>query len=359
MNEERLSADHIILASHKTLFSGPGWQLWRCLIRCSFPFIAFLFLVGFVGCIVIPTPEHALLEGRGEIDESDITFLTVSKTTREEVLLRFGEPDLVLHDQRILIYHWTVSHGYFFVGGGYSGAGGPIPKDYLFMLEFDGEGRLKRFEIGGSIWTPEQYRIDKWTPPASEKLSIQSRQNIFIDPIPTPYAQTISHDTEIRPIRFQVGEFCDGRTSPQTGNFIGHSKAAFGVIITDVRILRPVIDIVRAAVAQQLQVMGHQLVDKDADVSMSGEVAEFGVMTSLNLSSWDAIGSLDVILEVQLATGTDAKIIRHYKAKHVSKTVLGPSDVNFEQVMRACREDMQRQMASDAELARLLSRGTQ
>ena len=92
---------------------------------------------------------------------------------------------------------------------------------------------------------------------------------------------------------------------------------------------------------------------------MIGEVAEFDVTTSVNLLTWDAIGSLDVILEVQLATGTGAKIIRRYKAKNVSKTVLGPSDVNFEQVMRACLEDMQRQMASDTELARMLGRRTQ
>ncbi|MCJ7679590.1 MAG: YajG family lipoprotein, partial [Candidatus Aminicenantes bacterium] len=349
MNGEGLAGDHIILTSHESLFSEPGCQLWRGLIRRCLPFLACIFLVGLVGCVVIPAPEHSLLEGRGEIDESDIAFLTVSKTTRENVLLRFGEPDLVLYDQRILIYHWKVSIGYFLVAGGYSAIGGPIPMDYFFMLEFNGEGRLKRSEIHGDIVHEEDY-IDKWISPGSEKPPPSSRGIIMIDPIPKGNSQSAIFATGAQPVRFRVGAFCDSRTSPHTDNFIGHKKAAFGVIIADVRTRRPPIDIVRAAVGKQLRVMGHQLVDKDADVTVIGEVAEFGATTSINLLTWDAIGSLDVILEVQLATGTGAKIIRRYKAKHVSKTVLGPSDVNFEQVMRGCLEDMQKQMASDAKL---------
>ncbi len=359
MNWEGLTGNHIVLTSHETLFSVPGCQLWRGLISRCLPFLACIFLVWLVGCVVIPTPEHGLLEGRGKIDESDIAFLTVSKTTREDVLLRFGEPDLVLHEQRILIYHWKVSHGYWFAGGGYGAAGGgPIPMDYLFMLEFDGEGRLKRSEIDSSIVHEKDY-IDKWTPPGIKKPPANSHSIIMIDPIPKGNPQSAIFPTAAQPVRFRVGEFCDSRTSLHTGNFIGHKKAAFGVIMADVRTFRPAIDMVRAAVGQQLQVMGHQLVYKDADVAVIGEIAEFGAKTSINLLTWDAIGSLDVILEVQLGTGTGTKIIRRYKAKHVSKTVLGPSDVNFEQVMRACLEDMQKQMASDAELVRLIGGRTQ
>ena len=123
MNEESLLDDHIVLTSHETLFSEPAWQSWRCLIRSRLPFLTVIFLIGLVGCAIFPTPEHDLLEGRGKIDESDIAFLTVGKTTREDVLLRFGEPDLVLYDQRILIYRWSVIQGYIFAIGGYSAAG--------------------------------------------------------------------------------------------------------------------------------------------------------------------------------------------------------------------------------------------
>ncbi len=51
--------------------------------------------------------------------------------------------------QRILAYTWAVSVG---VVATYKGGGGDIWKYYLFMVEFDEEGRLKRGEIN-SNWT--------------------------------------------------------------------------------------------------------------------------------------------------------------------------------------------------------------
>ena len=117
------------------------------------------------GCVVIPTPEHGLLQGRGEIRATDIAFLEAAKTSREEVLLRFGEPDRILGRDRILVYHWAVSHGYWFVGGAYTANGGPITKEYLLMMEFDARGILQRFELAGSVlWSP-QHMIDRWAEP--------------------------------------------------------------------------------------------------------------------------------------------------------------------------------------------------
>jgi hypothetical protein len=355
MNGRRLADHHIVLTSRETLISGPVRQLWRCLTRRCLPFLVCISLVGYVGCVVLPTPEHTLLEGRGEIDESEIAFLSVGKTTREEVLLRFGEPDLILHDQNILIYHWRVSHGYYLVYGG----AGPIPKDYLFMLEFDGEGYLTRFEIGGSIWTSAESRIVKWSTPVGEKLPSKNREIIMIDPIPKANSQPGLFGTPTKPIRFWIGKFRHLQANSKTGTLIGHKNTASGVISANVLTARPAIEIVRAAVACQLEALGHQFASKDADVTITGEIAEFGVTTSLKLSTWDAIGSLDVIIEVQPAVETRPKIIRRYKAKHVLRMRFTPSKANLEQVMRTCLEDMQKQMASDAELARLLGGRTQ
>jgi uncharacterized lipoprotein YajG len=366
MNVDGLAGDQIVLTSHETLFSGLGCQLWKRLIRRCFPFLACIFLVVLVGCVVIPTPEHDLLEGRGKIDESDIAFLTLSKTTREEVLLRFGEPDLVLHDNRILIYRWMVSAGYWAILVGNMGA---IPKDYWFMLEFDGEGRLKRFKRSGSKGSGSFSRIDDWTPLNSKKLSGifgERRNNIFIDPIPSTCAQTATLDIESRPTRFRIGEFFDNRASPHTGTFIGYIEySSANTLSANVETCRPANVMIRAAVTNQLQAMGHKLVSKDADVTITGKITKFEVTTSQNWPKYVFLGSLDVILEVQPSAGTNPKNIRRYKAK--AKNVSTKSfawnyseieDI-YEQIMQACLEDMQRQIASDAELARLLGRRTQ
>ena len=359
MNVDGLAGGQIVLTSYETLFNDPGCQLWKLLIRRCFPFLACIFLIVLVGCFgaAIPTPVH-LVEGRGKIDESDIAFLTLSKTTREEVLLRFGEPDLVLDDQRILIYHWKLSYGYWFIAIGGTGDAGPIPKDYLFMLEFDEKGRLKRFERSGIMGSNTFIRLDDWTPLNSKKLSGLNglrRDNIFIDPIPSTCAQTVSLDIESLPTRFRVGEFFDNRASPYTGTFIGDIEDFSIRLFADVQTCRPANVIIRAAVTNQLQAMKHKLVSKNANVTITGKITKFEVTMSSVIS-----GSLDVILKVQPSAGKSPKNIRRYKAKEMRYisvwNYLGIKDT-CEKVMQACLEDMQRQIVSDVELIRLLGGG--
>ena len=128
-------------------------------IRGILLFLACLTLPATPWRVIIPLPEHGLLAGRGKIEESDIAFLKVGVTTRGEVLLRFGEPDGVLLDQRILAYSWAVSVGVVAVGSG----GGDIWKYYLFMVEFDEEGRLKREEINSNrTWQNLEAMLEEW-----------------------------------------------------------------------------------------------------------------------------------------------------------------------------------------------------
>jgi len=120
------------------------------------------------GCI--PLPEHGLLAGRGQIDKEDIAFLKVGVTTREDVVLRFGEPDIVLFEQRILAYYWAVSVGILISQYG----GGDIRRDHIFMLEFDNQGRLKRAEMNASGWVGGLIRLKEWMK-ESENETISSK----------------------------------------------------------------------------------------------------------------------------------------------------------------------------------------
>jgi hypothetical protein len=119
-------------------------------VRRLYMLLACLILVSAPGCVIIPLPEHGLLYGRGKIEEADIAFLKIGETSREDVVLRFGQPDVILFDQRILAYSWAVSVGYWAVAGGGNAAVGAFPKHYLLMLEFNDEGRLRRAEMASS-----------------------------------------------------------------------------------------------------------------------------------------------------------------------------------------------------------------
>lgn len=108
------------------------------------------------GCIIVPTPEHGLLHGRGAITPADTAWVRVGATTREEVLLHFGEPEACLEGGRILCYRWSVAHGYYLVGGYAVGYAGPIAKFYLLLFTFDDEGAVTRWALAQCLWrTPE------------------------------------------------------------------------------------------------------------------------------------------------------------------------------------------------------------
>lgn len=111
----------------------------------AIPFLA-LASLSFHGCVIIPTPEHGLASGRGQITEADTGSLEVGKTTREEVLLRFGEPSASLDDEKIFIYDWSVIIGYWGAAAYVAVGGGNFTKRYQVTLEFDERGRLERHE---------------------------------------------------------------------------------------------------------------------------------------------------------------------------------------------------------------------
>ena len=124
------------------------------------------------GCILpIPMPEHNILIGRGEIDETDRAFLQVGTTSREDVLLRFGEPDATLCNERVLAYYWTVARGYTVVGAPGYAAASTWRTQRIFMLEFDDRVKLKRFEelkIKSDLTSFDAYLairyIENWKP---------------------------------------------------------------------------------------------------------------------------------------------------------------------------------------------------
>lgn len=109
-----------------------------------------LLLSSQVACLIWPFPTGELLSGRGRITPQYAAPLQVGQSTREEVLLRLGEPDEVREGGKVFIYRWTEARGFLAIVGYGSGLLVPFPGHRAVRLEFDGDGRLERlsFERG-------------------------------------------------------------------------------------------------------------------------------------------------------------------------------------------------------------------
>lgn len=113
-------------------------------------FLGVLVLSLQAGCLIWPFPTGDLLAGRGRITPQYASSLQVGVATREEVLLRLGEPDEVLEGGKVLVYRWTETRG-FLAAGGYGGAVAvPFPGHRALRLAFGPDARLVRltFEQG-------------------------------------------------------------------------------------------------------------------------------------------------------------------------------------------------------------------
>jgi len=98
------------------------------------------------GCIVVPVNFHAY-GSRHNVNEEVISALQPDTTTREYVLLTFGEPDYVSDDKNCFTYTWEKVKLLLLVGGGGAAHAGAIDCEYDLFLCFDGRGLLVRKEL--------------------------------------------------------------------------------------------------------------------------------------------------------------------------------------------------------------------
>ena len=130
------------------------------------------------GCILpIPTGEDKVLAG-DQIANEELNFIRPGITTKEEVVERLNDPDVIWEEERIFAYNWQMRWGILFwaVGHGLQVAGGAedIATKYVLLIRFDPIDRVERFEvIHRSRFDSYGEHLEKWlnqikNPPGTE-----------------------------------------------------------------------------------------------------------------------------------------------------------------------------------------------
>lgn len=104
------------------------------------------------GAGVFLTPEHHGGESggsRGEIPDKSLAFMQTGVTTRADVMLALGEPDIATNNDTWFAYRWVMmTGGWFFVvpAAAPVGGGSAFHKTHALLIEFDAQGVVQRFE---------------------------------------------------------------------------------------------------------------------------------------------------------------------------------------------------------------------
>ncbi len=108
-------------------------------MRALFPVVAVLFFFLSAGCAYL-TGEAK----RTEMAEETLKFIKMESTTKQEVLLRLGEPLKVWRGEANFLYADFTKDG---IPLG-PGIGVPVSQNlYLLLIEFDDNNRVKKFEV--------------------------------------------------------------------------------------------------------------------------------------------------------------------------------------------------------------------
>ena len=97
-------------------------------------------------CIVIPTPWT-----KDEISKEDISVITPGLSTKDDVLKKFDEPDVIWEigdKERVFVYKWERLRAILILAGGYNATGGPINTDEALLIIFDETDHVKMVKKG-------------------------------------------------------------------------------------------------------------------------------------------------------------------------------------------------------------------
>jgi hypothetical protein len=154
----------------------------------------------------------------------------------------------------------------------------------------------------------------------------------------------------------KLTQFVDRREQKAEAIMIGSREAAFGVPMGEVYSDRPIFEIVRDSIKEELTRNGHTVVTDNEDIVIGGEIQKFWIGTDVTMLYWDVIGEVTVILEVKKTGDVSTMKLGPYGGKKVERTYSSPKVELLERVLGGALQDAIKTIGSDAILINALKK---
>jgi uncharacterized lipoprotein YajG len=152
------------------------------------------------------------------------------------------------------------------------------------------------------------------------------------------------------PSNVKLSYFQDVRDGKNTPEIIGHKEAAFGVSMGDVKVEKPVSEIIYNAFKSELIQNGYSIVNAGEDITITGKILQFRVGTNVTALYWDVYGEMNIEIDVIKQNGKTTKVGPYY-AKNVERTYAFPSEAIMERVLLASLKEVAGKFLADKDFA--------
>jgi hypothetical protein len=126
----------------------------RAILRKQMIIVSSIFMLSFFCyscCCVFPAPPLTNIFSRGPIDDETLSFIQVGITTKEDVLLKLGNPTFCSKNDDSLEYCWPRFYGGLILASKDTAGTLGIGKTDCVSVEFDEHGILKKYEVKRNV----------------------------------------------------------------------------------------------------------------------------------------------------------------------------------------------------------------
>lgn len=154
------------------------------------------------------------------------------------------------------------------------------------------------------------------------------------------------------PTRIRIASVTDARGVAGPAGRIGERKTLGEISMGEVEITPPPIELLKVMLTSELEQAGHDVVDTDADVTVTSRLETFGLTTPVTLTYWDVTIDAAATLQAERVGGTAFE--SSYSANCVERTYVWPSQDIIARMVTQCVGELAGALRNDTRLAAFL-----
>ncbi len=268
------------------------------------------------------------------VREVDQAALVEGQTTREEVLLRLGEPDDFQASGSVFIYRWTVGRGVWASAGA---GGGVIERTHLLRMEFDASGHLVRLNRQAAFGSQSGPLLDR-TQDQSFRVTLPTRAEAAAPAGAAPSIR-LGPVEDLRLDKVRLG-----------------TRSANQQQMADVYPEQDPVSLLASALANEVRVAAFRIAPDTAEANLHLRLRKFWVHTTNTLLYWDVIADIDCDLVGSPAQAEAPPLVRTFTVTRRKRTYLWPSVRLCTSVLSEAVDDLLTKIRVDAIWAELRNR---